>query len=360
MEVLKLLKTENSLDCLAKYGISATLNDTDNRAILNYCQIESPKTNPIVRECRGLIVERDSWKLVARSFYRFFNWGEFPEEHAKFNWNNCWAYAKEDGSLINLHAYNGKNHITTRASFGSGEINKSGLTWRQLMTLAFPNWESIEYTQNTGVNLVLELCSRYNKVVRDYPKPTCYILSAFDGVNELPTATVDSIADYLDVQRPERFHFSSIKDVQSFILERSKIDATFEGLVLQDNQGIRAKVKSDLYVSLHRLNNNGNLANIGSLVPLILAGETDEVLLHFPEMKERVDKITVIIEELKKSLDNIWYCFHDTKKDKDFAFEALKHPLSSALFNARKLGGHPFDYLNKLTNKIIYLVSKEE
>lgn len=44
--------------------------------ILNYDQLDSPKTHPIVRECRGLVLEMETWKVVARAFERFFNLGE--------------------------------------------------------------------------------------------------------------------------------------------------------------------------------------------------------------------------------------------------------------------------------------------
>ena len=38
----------------------------------SYSQIDSPKTHPIVREARGITLERDSWRVVAKAFNRFF------------------------------------------------------------------------------------------------------------------------------------------------------------------------------------------------------------------------------------------------------------------------------------------------
>jgi hypothetical protein len=31
-----------------------------------YHQIDSPKTNEIVRECRGIVLEKNTWNLVAK------------------------------------------------------------------------------------------------------------------------------------------------------------------------------------------------------------------------------------------------------------------------------------------------------
>jgi len=56
-EVQKFLRDGNSLDDLANdLGIKVTKHETKPLVILNYDQIESPKTHQIVRECRGLIL----------------------------------------------------------------------------------------------------------------------------------------------------------------------------------------------------------------------------------------------------------------------------------------------------------------
>ena len=38
-------------------GIKFTYGD-DNRVILNYNQIDSPKNHPVVKECRGLVLDK--------------------------------------------------------------------------------------------------------------------------------------------------------------------------------------------------------------------------------------------------------------------------------------------------------------
>lgn len=60
----------------AQYGIVATKDEEGKRVILNYDQIESPKFDPIVKECRGLCLEIGTWNILARGFFRFFNIGE--------------------------------------------------------------------------------------------------------------------------------------------------------------------------------------------------------------------------------------------------------------------------------------------
>ncbi len=60
-------------------GIKTTRHE-DGRCIFNYSQIDSPKNNDIVMECRGLVLDKNNnWELVARAFPRFFNYGEIYE-----------------------------------------------------------------------------------------------------------------------------------------------------------------------------------------------------------------------------------------------------------------------------------------
>ena len=54
---------------------------------LSYSQIESSMASPVVQECRGLILEVDTWKLVSFPFRKFFN---FAEKHAhEIDWDTA-------------------------------------------------------------------------------------------------------------------------------------------------------------------------------------------------------------------------------------------------------------------------------
>ena len=53
-----------------------TIKRKDNFIIFNYNQIESDFYNPIVKECRGVILEDKTFKPVCVPFYKFGNYGE--------------------------------------------------------------------------------------------------------------------------------------------------------------------------------------------------------------------------------------------------------------------------------------------
>jgi len=61
-----------ALETLKKeYAISYRLHSDYPLVILNYDQIKSPKKHSYTKECRQLILETESWKVVGKSFYTF-------------------------------------------------------------------------------------------------------------------------------------------------------------------------------------------------------------------------------------------------------------------------------------------------
>jgi len=306
LEVQRYL-SENPLERLTEeYGIVATRHETEPLVILNYCQIDSHKfkTHPIVRECRGLTLQLNTWRIVARSFNRFYNIGEHPEEQSKFNWQDFVCQEKLDGSLLILYYYDDKFWLNTRGSFGQGNINQSGHTWQTLFApLILANGESRIPVRCT---CVFEGMSLYNQVVRRYAQPQVSLLTVFNNNGEeLSHNHVDIIADVNGWSRPAVHKFTSQEEVTTWL--EAHEDPTFEGFVVRDNTNIRIKIKKSSYLALHRTVNNQNVWMPKNLIPLILSNEIDEVLVYFPDMKPQVDaaraKLDAAYLEAKAAFD---------------------------------------------------------
>jgi len=135
LETQKYLRDGNTLDDLkTKYGIRHN-RSYDNLVILNYSQIDSPKTNPLVMECRGLILEADTWNLVSIPFYRFFNYGE-ATDIVNFNFDDAVLQEKIDGSLIQLFYYNNRWRMATRAVIdGDNTASFGGIKFKDVDSL---------------------------------------------------------------------------------------------------------------------------------------------------------------------------------------------------------------------------------
>ena len=73
MKTIEYIKKNGIESLKSEFGIN--VKEYDDLFVLNYDQIESPKTHPIVQECRSLILDKQ-FNVVSRSFDRFFNFGE--------------------------------------------------------------------------------------------------------------------------------------------------------------------------------------------------------------------------------------------------------------------------------------------
>lgn len=328
---------KNGLDKLVEeFGIRTCFHPTLPLVILNYHQLDSPKTNPIACECRGLVLELDTWDLVARAFPRFFNWGEVQEKMADFQWP-CKATSKEDGSLGLLYYYKGWR-FNTRGSFGEGYVNFSDITWTELFCRVIGS--ELNEIGLPKLTYIFELTSIFNKVVRLYEEPSAYFLTAFEGENELADHIIKSIRrgminSGLNVKSPEMPSFSSAESVYQNLLKRAETDPTFEGYVLNDGEN-RWKIKSDTYVALHHMRGEDNLFNPKYQIPFILKGETNEVITYFPEAKESITKNQEIIDIALDSLIKLWYKTKHIESPRDFGLEVGRKPFSSLLFTMRR------------------------
>lgn len=328
---------ENNLESLEKeLGISHTISECGKKVILNYCQINSPKNNEIVRECRGLCLEVGTWRVVAKSFNRFYNWGELPEYYKDFNFKSFSTQEKVDGSLLKLYHYNGEWKLQTRGSFANGEIvNGANHTWYSLFFPFFKNLDKLY----KGITLVCEGVSPYNQVVRFYEKPDVYLLTAFNNENlyELSIEECDEIADVIGLKRPQQYSFCSIEDMKQY-LEDLKGDPSFEGFVIRDDNNMRAKLKSQSYCSLHHLCNNQNLFLVKNILPIVLKGEQEEVLLFWPSFRDKFECVCEAVDKLKGRLSLLWNDSRDIVSQKEFALAIKDEPAKAILFNARKYG----------------------
>ena len=340
----------------SQLNVSANFHPTDDRVILNYCQIESPKYNDVVRDCRGIILNKNDASLIGRSFRRFFNWGEEVDAMKRFNWDRCYINSKEDGSIITVYKYNGQWRINTRNSYGGGEVNNSGLNWYDIFSRALhkhnkATLQDFDRIADEGMSLVFELCSPFNQIVRAYGEPTLFLLAIFSGEIEWNPVAVDGFATTYGFNRPTTIVCQDPFEVTAAIAKRASSDITFEGFVLRDCHNTRFKLKSEAYLQLHRLANNGNVASWKNLVPIALSGETDEVVTYFPYIQERLAIAEDEIRKIVSELDNIYFCHWDEKSRKKFAEEVKKHPFSSVLFS---LYGTPYPDVHMRTELAKY------
>lgn len=336
------LRAGCSLEELSKtHGLNLCYHKSLPLVIINYDQIESKKTDKLACECRGLILELGSWDIVARSFNRFFNYGEMIEEQKDFDWSNFSTLEKVDGSLMLLWNYQGNWYVSTRGSFSDQNPNGAPNTWEEMFWSVFNKEHLRHLSQNN--TYVFEFVSPFTKIVRDYRKIDLYLLTVikYNG-DEYNVNCLKSQAALINTNCPASYNFSSPQEILDWLDKNGNEDPTFEGFVTKDINGMRVKLKGKCYVSLHKLRGNNNIFSYKYLIPFMFDGELDELLVYFPECKD-------IAFELKSKVDNlineamvVWNSAKNEEYQKNFAL-AIKGrtPLGSVLFEARKSGVCP-------------------
>ena len=160
------LRSGKTLDALeAKYAITARRGvKHPNLVSLRYDQIASSFAEPIVRECRGLVLdEADGWRCVCRSMDKFMNHGD--PLAAEIDWSTARCLEKVDGTLCQLFFYAGAWHCaTTGTPDASGEVNGNGLSFSELFFRTFDESGMELPPQDLGVTMFFELTTPLNRV----------------------------------------------------------------------------------------------------------------------------------------------------------------------------------------------------
>lgn len=305
------------------YGIEAKRHpDYPELYQLNYSQIDSPKTHPIVRDCRGLILNRaENWRVVALPFRRFFNYGE-AEAEKEIDWSTAKVQEKVDGSLIVCYYYDGWQIATRSNPKGDSPVNRYNLTFRELFLNALRDYDLREQL-NPHYTYLFEVCSPYNRVVVSHSKTYAVGLASFH------TKT------YQEGETPE---FNPVKkwsltDVDELLdMAKTLNPLNQEGYVVVDEAGNRLKIKSPKYIALHHLISNMSRRK---MIELVRQGETEEILTYYPELKEEHDKVANRLESLLKEAEELYETNKNLPDKKSFALQVKDHPLSGLLFNLK-------------------------
>jgi len=331
--------------------------------MFNYNMLESDNYDPIVAEARGLVLDsQDNFKIVRKGFNRFFNYGEGPA--AKIDWGTASATIKEDGTLLFLSHYDGRWIWGTRQNFDVDEAEMSdalyptfGALLKDVIAKHYPKFDVTKALE--GDTYCFELCSRFNRIVIDYPEPKLFLLAVFDndGVFDVPPGTeykshyVDAFADVWEVDRPKYYKMTSAEDYTNLV---EGFGIQHEGVVVLDGKGDRIKMKSKLYFEMHKQVSNGAM-DVEAMVGLIRRGEDAEFLSYFPDYAEKFAKVRVQVHFAYSLIQNVRIsalkCKGEGLSRKDFALRVKDSPLAMLHFKA---------WEDKLTDDFVSAITDEK
>ena len=185
----------------------------------------------ITLNARGIIFERETGKIIARPFPKFFNIEELdktliPDEEFE-------VYEKLDGSLGIIYWYDSKWNVATRGSFFSDQSIKA-----TEMLAKYDTSKLIE-----GNTYLTEILFSENRIVVDYgDTEELFLLAAYDSVGH--EIDIDSVNVFPVVKKYDYTDLNSIKNLDW---------KNSEGFVIRFKSGFRMKIKFETYVRLHRI-----------------------------------------------------------------------------------------------------------
>ena len=300
------------------------ISEDDGFYLFKYNQLSSDFDEEICCEARGIILDsRDGFRVVRMAFKKFFNVGE--SHAAAIDWDHAYATEKIDGSLMSLWYARGKWHLSTngtidayKATLGDGSVIK---TFGELFDIAYKNITDMDNYNlfNKKKCYTFELVSPWNRIVINYPEPKIYLLSARDM--ETLQETIIPVRFLPEIPRPTYYPIQSLMDCNTIV---QKMSDEHEGIVVKDVQGNRVKIKTDSYIRLHHVANNGVLT-LERAIDIIKANEADEFLAYFSQYTNYFDSIRAVLSDNSKNLSQIkfevecWKMKHSEDSKKDFA-----------------------------------------
>lgn len=368
---------EHGLDkLLEEFKLKA--NIYDNKVIIKYDQIECNMSLEIVQECRGLILEKDTWKVMSYPLKKFFNYQE--GNAPKIDWDKSFVLEKVDGTFIQLY-YDWNKEEWLCGTSGTAEA-EGGVNMREDFTFKELFWETIKNypgfsTERLFTNCVFmfELTTPYNTVVKQHKKSELTLLAIRnrETLMELDYQTCNFITMALKVPMVKRFDMSPT-DISELTDTFRDMPYSEEGYIVMDNDMNRVKVKNPAYVAVHHLKDKFNAYNI---MEIIKTNEVDEFNATFPERTEEVLGLKKKFDELTSLLIETWAPLSieapintdDKLEQKLFAEKVFdvtgrndKLKNFSGLFFGLSNGNVEYigDYLRNYNNKRLYLELKHE
>ncbi|UYM26619.1 RNA ligase [Arthrobacter phage Bauer] len=275
--------------------------------------------NDVTRNCRGLIVHRETGEIIARPFPKFFNYSE--DHHPDFDLAEPVTVTdKLDGSLgIIYPTGDGGYAVATRGSFTSEQAIHATAILRE----RYADWQPAE-----GSTVLVEIIYPQNRIVVDYGDVDDLILLGAVHIETGITSTPREV--HWHGERTDVLSYASFAEALAAEPRKNS-----EGLVVHfRTSDVRVKIKQDDYVALHRIVTGWNERTIwerlasGQSLDLLIEGLPDEFHKWATGIADGLTaKHTILINEACTEHLSILNRMPSGWTRKDYALEAAKRPL---------------------------------
>lgn len=260
----------------------------------------------IRRECRGLIFDTATGKLLSRPYHKFFNVGEREETKEEIiNWALPHVILEKlDGSMIRPIPTPEGFRLATKAGITDVAMNA------EYFIADKPEYSSfIAAMFDGGMTPIFEWCSRKNRIVVDYPEDKLILTGIRNTVkgNYLPDYNMVELGLNYDI--PVVKSIARCDSYSENVLDAIRMWDDGEGVVIRFDNGHMVKVKADEYILRHRSKEQINSEK--NIIQVILNDSVDDMIpLLTPEdaqrLKEFQQKFWGAVDEVSSDLTKIF------------------------------------------------------
>jgi hypothetical protein len=332
------------------------VNTYEGKILLKYNQLESPFGNREVEECRGLILEMDTWKVMSLGLTKFYNSAE--GHAAKIDWSTARILSKLDGTCINLYRDFDKETwfaATTGTAEGEGEVNnRPNTSFNDLFWETIKNKYDIvkfERQLNADCTYVFELTTPYNIVVTPHGESSATLLTIRNNVTlkEYIRETCEEQAERLGVPIVEE-HDLNKGGVEHLVKTFEDMPWSEEGYVILDSDFNRIKLKNPKYLAVHHLKGRTEFHHI---MEIVKTNEVDEYVATFTEREHEVRGLKVKYDELVIDLKGGWDVLKEYKPNNITPQERKKYATKVfEVANSNTLKGFTGLYFGLMDGKV--------
>ncbi|BAQ64276.1 phage protein [Geminocystis sp. NIES-3709] len=336
MELQEYLRQEGLENLANNYHIKINRHQKYSHLIcLKYSQIESPMSEKIVQQSRGIILDSaNNWEIVSYAYDKFFNYGE--PLAAEINWNHATVYDKLDGSLMVLYYYDNQWQVQSSGTAdASGEVGAFSFTFAQLFWRV---WQELNYPLPKQIDYCFsfELLTPYNRIVVQQNQNNL-VLHGVRNVRTLQEENPQPWAEKYGFNLVKIFPLQNWQQITEACQNLNPLES--EGYIICDTvkkhnnyNYNRVKVKSPRYVAWAHFRSSFSTRK---MLEIIVNNEGDEFLAYYPEWTKMYQETMKKYNKLIDEIDIIYKKYQSISIQKDFALVVKNLPYSGILFALR-------------------------
>ena len=282
----------NSKGVIVKYKNDLILLSYNlNVAMENGIKIDF--TDPIVKECRGIILNKNTFDVVCYPFSKF---GNYTESYAdKIDWLSAKIQEKIDGSLMKLYYYNNKWNWSTSGMIDAKDAPVSDDKMFYDLVKSATNYIDIDFNSLDKDNTYMfELVSPLKRIVVQYNQTLLYHIGTRNN------KTGKELSVDIGIRKPKEYNYLSLDECVKFV-EEFDDDLLHEGFVVVDKDYHRIKIKSTSYLAMHRTIDNHKVFTLKRAIEIIRANCVERYK-DFPIEYEYLKKVEYDVVKLRKEL----------------------------------------------------------